>query len=174
MTPPESLPVSLALSALERFVRRKERLELPLELPDDLARPAACFVSLHIGEHLRGCIGTIEPTESCLAAEIISNAISAGTHDPRFAPVAPEELAGISCSVDVLNPPEPIPNLDGHDPKQHGLIVESVRGGRRGLLLPDLEGVDTPDEQRSICLAKAGIGPSEPVRLYRFSVTRYH
>ena len=124
MTPPESLQVALARSALERFVRRKERLELPLELPDDLARPAACFVSLHIGAHLRGCIGTIEPAESCLAAEIVSNAISAGTYDPRFAPVVPEKLAGISCSVDVLNPPEPVPNLDGHDPKQHGLIVE--------------------------------------------------
>ncbi len=174
MTPPESLHVALARSALERFVRQRERLILPDDLPDELRCPSACFVSLHTGGQLRGCIGTIEPCARCLAEEIISNAISAGTRDPRFPPVMPRDLASLSYSVDVLNPPESIPNLDCHDPKQHGLIIESARDGRRGLLLPDLEGVDTPGEQRSICLAKAGIGLSEPVRLFRFTVTRHY
>ncbi len=144
----------------------------PEHIPEELAHPAACFVSLKVGGHLRGCIGTIEPTEPCLAYEIMANAVAAGTRDPRFYPVDEDELEHLEYSVDVLSPPERISGLDGHDPRKYGLIVNGQ--GRRGLLLPDLEGVGTADEQLSICLSKAGLPADAEVELYRFTVSRYH
>ena len=120
---------------------------------------------------LRGCIGTIEPLRESLAREIIENAISAGTADPRFSPVTAGELPHLSYSVDVLLTPEKISGKKELDPKRYGVIVES--GRRRGLLLPDLEGVNTAEEQLAIALQKAGISPGEPYRLYRFLVRRY-
>lgn len=119
-------------------------------------------------------MGTIEPAEPCLAEEIISNAISAGSRDPRFPPVTARELESLSYSVDILEPPERIWTLSGHDPKTHGLIVESARDQRKGLLLPDLEGINTAEHQMSVCRSKAGIGPGEDVRLYRFRASRHH
>jgi len=169
---PQTLYTRLARSALEQFVRSGQVMPVPDPVPDDLAKPAACFVSLKTGGELRGCIGTIEPAEPCLAAEIIANAISAGTRDPRFFPVCQDEFPSLVYSVDVLSTPEPIESIEGHDPREFGLIVQA--GGRRGLLLPDLEGVDTAAEQMRICRAKGGIGPDELVRLMRFRVERYH
>jgi len=133
---------------------------------------AGAFVSLHKGAALRGCIGTIEPTQPTLAHEVIANAISAASRDPRFAPLTPDELGELDISVDVLEPAEPISSLDELDPTTYGVIVE--RGRRRGLLLPDLEGIDTPQQQVNIALRKAWITPDEPYRMYRFRVTRYH
>jgi AmmeMemoRadiSam system protein A len=132
---------------------------------------AGVFVTLHKHGQLRGCIGTFEPAQRNVAEEIISNAINSATRDPRFSPVAPEELEDLEYSVDVLTPPEPVKDKSQLDPKKHGLIVE--RGSRRGLLLPDLEGVDTADQQISICCQKAGISPDEPLDLYYFEVKRY-
>ncbi|MGQ9807981.1 MAG: AmmeMemoRadiSam system protein A [Armatimonadota bacterium] len=168
---PSSPHARLARAALEEYVRRGRVLPAPDDVPEDLLRRAACFVSLKKDGALRGCIGTIEPVEETLAAEIIANAISAGTRDPRFLPVTPEELPWLQYSVDVLTPPEPIPDLTGHDPRRYGLIVEGF--GRRGLLLPDLEGVDTPEQQLAICLSKAGLSSPRGIRLYRFTVERY-
>ena len=132
---------------------------------------AGVFVSIHKLGELRGCIGTFEPTQANVAEEIITNAISSATRDPRFPPVTPSELGQLTYSVDVLTKPEPIANQDQLDPKKYGIIVEC--GLRRGLLLPDLEGVDTVDYQIDICRQKAGIGPDEPVKLYQFEVRRY-
>lgn len=168
---PESCQACLARSALELYVRTGERMRLDTVLPTDLGEPRACFVSLKAYGDLRGCIGTIEPVEVCLAEEIVSNAIAAGSRDPRFYPVEASELPEITYSVDVLSQPEPIGDLDGHDPKQHGLIVNGERG--RGLLLPDLEGVETSTQQEQICRMKAGLSPEEPVSLFRFTVERY-
>jgi len=120
---------------------------------------------------LRGCIGTVEPYRENIAAEIIHNAVAAGVDDPRFWPVQLEELPEIEFSVDVLTEPEPVASKDELDPKRYGVIVKSH--GRTGLLLPDLEGVDSVDEQISIACRKAGISPGEPIRLYRFEVIRY-
>jgi uncharacterized protein (TIGR00296 family) len=106
-----------------------------------------------------------------VAQEVIQNAVSAATRDPRFPPVQPEELEGLDIKVDVLTEPEPIDSMDQLDPKRYGVIVES--GWRRGLLLPDLEGVDTVEEQVDIAMRKAGIRPGEPIKLYRFEVKRY-
>jgi AmmeMemoRadiSam system protein A len=120
---------------------------------------------------LRGCIGTIEPVKDSLAEEIIANAISAATRDPRFPPVRAEELPNLKYSVDVLSAPEPCA-LGDLDPKTYGVIVED-ESGRRGLLLPDLEGIKAPAEQVEIALRKAGIAPGSPVKLSRFRADRY-
>ena len=131
-----------------------------------------CFVSIKTkyGE-LRGCIGTIDPVRENLGREIMANAVSAGTRDPRFHPMSRPELAGVTFSVDVLSPPEPVHSLDDLDPSVYGVIVE--KGGRRGLLLPDLEGVDTVIQQVSIAARKAGLNDLDGVSLKRFTVTRY-
>jgi hypothetical protein len=106
-----------------------------------------------------------------VAEEIIANAISSATRDPRFPAIVPSELKDLDYSVDVLTTPEPIKSQDQLDPKRYGVIVEA--GFRKGLLLPDLEGVDSVDYQIDICRQKAGIAPNEPVKLYRFEVRRY-
>jgi len=132
---------------------------------------AGVFVSIHKLGGLRGCIGTFEPAANNVAEEIIANAISSATRDPRFPPIAPNELKDLDYSVDVLTSPEPVESKDQLDPKKYGVIVEA--GYRRGLLLPDLEGVDSVNYQIDICRQKAGIAPDEPIKLYRFEVKRY-
>ena len=121
---------------------------------------------------MRGCIGTIVPTRDNIVEEVVSNAVSAAFYDPRFEPVRREELEDLEFSVDVLQPPEPVSSLNELDPKRYGVIVRS--GSRSGLLLPDLEGIDSAREQVEIARRKAGIGPEEPVVLERFEVVRYH
>ncbi len=134
-------------------------------------KKAGAFVTLKKNGQLRGCIGTIRPVQGSLAEEILRNAISAGTRDPRFSPVKPEELPELVYSVDVLGEPEPIKSKDELDTKRYGVIVEN--GPRCGLLLPNLAGIDTPEEQISIAREKAGISPDEPVKMYRFEVVRH-
>jgi AmmeMemoRadiSam system protein A len=164
--------VKLARRTIERYVRDGVVIEPPKVLSDELARRAGTFVSLHRGGELRGCIGTIEPVCANVAAEIIANAISAATRDPRFPPLRPDELADLDISVDVLTEPEPVSSLEELDPKRYGVIVQ--KGSRRGLLLPNLEGVETAQQQVTIALRKAWIDPDEPYHIYRFEVIRYH
>ena len=162
--------VKLAKETVETYVKEGKTPQ-PKELTPEMKEKAGVFVSIHKLEQLRGCIGTIEPQKDNLAEEIITNAVSSASRDPRFPPIAPDELKDLDYSVDVLTTPEPIANKDQLDPKKYGVIVEC--GMRRGLLLPDLEGVDTVDYQIDICRQKAGIAPDEPVKLYRFEVRRY-
>ena len=162
--------VSLAKRTVESYVKEGKGPE-PGELTPEMQEKAGVFVSIHKLGGLRGCIGTFEPNQKNVAEEIMSNAISSATRDPRFPPIAPNELKDLDYSVDVLTEPEPIDSQDQLDPRKYGLIVEA--GWRRGLLLPDLEGVDTVDYQIDICRQKAGIMPDEPVKLYRFEVRRY-
>ncbi|MHB1295876.1 MAG: AmmeMemoRadiSam system protein A [Anaerolineae bacterium] len=164
--------VQLARRAVEAYVQRHEVIRPPAVLEGELARRAGVFVSLHCNDRLRGCIGTIEPVQPNVASEIIANAISAATRDPRFSPMRPDELEGLDISVDVLGEPEPIRSMAELDPKVYGVIVTC--GGRRGLLLPDLEGVDSAEAQVAIALQKAWIGRSEPYKMLRFQVVRYH
>jgi len=131
---------------------------------------AACFVSLKKHGELRGCIGTLEPAEPHLGAEIARNARSAAFHDPRFHRVRADELPALTCSVDVLSPSETCALAD-LDPAVYGVIV--LAGFRRGVLLPDLQGIDTAEQQVDIALQKAGIGGDEAYTLERFTVTRY-
>jgi len=168
--------VALARAAIEHRVRDGVRLAPPRDLPPEFQRQAGAFVTIHRHGKLRGCIGTIQPTCENVAAEVIQNAISAAERDPRFAPMSRDELEDMDVKVDVLGEPEPVDSLDQLDPKRYGLIVESVsRPHRRGLLLPDLEGIDTVEKQVYWTrYHKAGItDPDEPVRMYRFEVTRY-
>lgn len=164
--------VALARKALETYVREGKILKVSGGLPDEmLEKRAGTFVSLKKGGRLRGCIGTTGPTRRNIAEEIISNAISAGTRDPRFDPVEPEELDKIAYSVDILKEAEPVNSIEELDVIKYGVIVRS--GMRSGLLLPNLEGVDTPEKQVSIALQKAGISPNEKYSMERFEVVRH-
>lgn len=167
----EDACVQLAKDTLEKYVRTGKRLERPENLPDwMIQQKAGTFVSLHKNGDLRGCIGTILPWKDCVADEIISMAIEAGTQDPRFLPVRADELPELEYNVDVLSTPEPADKTQ-LDAKRYGVIV--TNGYRRGLLLPDLEGVDTPGQQIAIALQKAGIREGEPYQLERFTVERH-
>lgn len=163
--------VQLARQTIEAWVREGHRIEPSGPLTSEMSGQAGTFVSLHRYGQLRGCIGTIEATRDNVAQEIIGNAIAAASRDPRFPPLRPEELGELEVKVDVLTPPEPISGPEELDPRRYGVIVQS--GWRRGLLLPDLEGVDTVEYQVAIARRKAGIGLDEPVQLYRFEVKRY-
>ena len=165
--------VKLARKSLESFIRERKRIEVPQDLPEEmLCKQAGAFVSIHEHGRLRGCIGTIQPTTDCVAQEIIQNAISASTRDPRFDPIREEELKWLEINVDVLGEAEEIASEEMLDVKRYGVIVTS--GYKRGLLLPDLDGVDTVAQQISIARQKGGIGPDEPVSLQRFEVVRHY
>jgi MEMO1 family protein len=166
-----SWQVELARRTIETYIKEGIQIKPPADLPPDSKEKAGVFVSLHIGKDLRGCIGTFLPTKPNIAEEIIANAIAASTEDPRFSPVMEPEIPQLEISVDVLSKPEPA-NIHELDAKKYGIIVSCK--GRRGLLLPDLEGVDTPQEQIAICRRKAWIGEDEPVTLEKFLVRRFH
>ena len=164
--------VALAKASLTTYLKTGKYMKVPSGLPAEMInRKAGTFVSLTKNGELRGCIGTILPVRSSVAEEIIHNAVSAGVEDPRFPPVTLKELDDIDFSVDVLSEPEDISSPDQLDVKRYGVIVSS--GYRRGLLLPDLEGVDTVEEQIDIAIRKAGIPRGEPIRLQRFEVVRH-
>lgn len=162
--------VELARRAVEEYVRNRRKISPPSALEKGLRRQAGVFVTIKKGGALRGCVGTFLPAQENLAWEIITNAISSATRDYRFPPIVPEELEELEYSVDILTPPEPA-TVEELDPQRYGVLVES--GGRRGLLLPDLEGVNTTEEQLEIAKRKAGIAPGEPVQIYRFTVERH-
>ena len=177
--PAHSIPVAIARHTLETYLRQHRTIT-----PEDLAliepaldlgrfsiQRAGAFVSLHKHGQLRGCIGTTGPTTASVVTEIIQNAISAATHDPRFDPVRASELHDLEISVDILEKAEPVIDKSQLDPRIYGVIVRYR--GRTGLLLPDLDGVDTIENQLAIACRKAGIGQDEPYTIERFRVTRY-
>ncbi len=168
---PRSSHAKLAKRVVEAFVKGgkiPDAQEAPVELRD---RRAGVFVCLKKAGELRGCIGTIQPSTGSIAQEIANNAVSSASADFRFPPVSKEELDSLTYSVDVLGEPEDIPDMSFLEPRTYGVIVSS--GRKTGLLLPDLEGVDTAPDQVRIAMMKAGIAPGEPVRLQRFKVTRH-
>ncbi|NLW55277.1 MAG: AmmeMemoRadiSam system protein A [Firmicutes bacterium] len=166
----ESPLVQLARRTVENHLLGTEE-EIELSLPPEAQKPAGVFVSIKKHGNLRGCIGTIFPTQPSAAEEIRHNAIAAAFQDPRFDPVQVDELDDLVYSVDLLQAPEPISGPEELDPERYGVIVR--RGGRTGLLLPNLEGVDTVEKQIAIAKQKAGIGPKEEVEMERFEVIRY-
>jgi AmmeMemoRadiSam system protein A/AmmeMemoRadiSam system protein B len=164
--------VRLARSAINSFIKSKRQIGVEPTLPIAMrTTKAGVFVSIHKFGELRGCIGTIAPEKDCIAEEIIANGIAASTEDPRFDPIQTSELTYLDVSVDVLTPPIPIISPADLNPKIYGVIVES--GNKRGVLLPDLEGVDTIKEQLDIAKRKAGIEGNEDIQLYRFEVVRH-
>ncbi|MEQ8201993.1 MAG: AmmeMemoRadiSam system protein A [Syntrophomonadaceae bacterium] len=166
----ESPPVRWARQTLESYLLGGPAADLPQDMDKLAQRRAGVFVSLKKNGQLRGCIGTFQPVYENIAEEIKHNAIAAGLRDPRFSPVTAQELPGLVYSVDILTPPEPARRED-LDPRRYGIIVRC--GSRSGLLLPDLEGVDTVEQQLNIALQKAGISPGEKYSIQRFEVERY-
>lgn len=168
----EDAYVRLARLSLETYIRTGKYAKLPEDLPEEMTKKrAGVFVSLKKYGELRGCIGTISPVTKSIAEEIIRNAVSAGVEDPRFPPVREDELEDLVYSVDVLAEPEPVSSPEQLDPKRYGIIVSS--GRRRGLLLPNLEGIDTVEKQISIARRKAGIHENEEIKIERFEVVRH-
>ena len=166
--------VRIARMSVEHFVRTHSYAALPHELPQELTESrAGAFVSIKKYGKLRGCIGTFVPAQQSLAEEILYNAVSAAVHDGRFEAIEEGELNRLVYSVDVLSVPEPIESAAQLDPKTYGVIVKSLTDNRRGLLLPDLMGIDTAEEQIAIAREKARIQPKEPIALARFTVKRH-
>ena len=164
--------VLLAQKAIDHYKRYNEKMSVPDNLPKEmLDTKAGVFVSIHKFDKLRGCIGTFLPVTSCIAEEIIANAISASTHDSRFRPITEDELEYLEINVDVLSAPEPIASKAELDVKKYGVIVS--HGFKRGLLLPDLDGIDDVDTQVDIARRKGDIGPDEEIKLQRFEVIRH-
>ncbi len=160
----------LAIQAVRTYAMSGHALSAPDPIPQEMRSRAGGFVSIKKSGQLRGCVGTFSPTQETVAQEIISNAIKSASEDPRFPPIDETELASLTVSVDVLSEPEPCDESQ-LDPSCYGVIVES--GWRRGLLLPDLEGVESVEDQVAIARSKAGIHPDEPIRLSRFTVERH-
>ena len=164
--------IEIARASIEHQLQYNTPLEVNDSLKSKFNNSAGVFVTLRKPNgDLRGCIGTIEPIYSNLAQETARNAVSAAFSDPRFPEVTQDDYPGLTVEVSILEPPE---NIDGEaalDPKRYGVIVKS-KDGRRGLLLPDIEGIDSVAEQVSIAKRKAQIGRNEPVQLMRFLVTK--
>jgi AmmeMemoRadiSam system protein A len=168
------LPHELARQSVEAFIRQRIVIESPAHPEGVLATQAGVFVTLRKSDgELRGCIGTIEAEQANVAQEIVRNAISAATRDPRFPAVTTGELSNLSYSVDVLSTPEPTGGPEDLDPAVYGVIVETLDGSRRGLLLPGIAGLDSVEQQWLAVHAKAGINPGTPVRVERFTVMRF-
>jgi len=167
------IPTTLAKMSLESYLKNHTNIKAPDNLPDYLQLKAGFFVSLKTKQgDLRGCIGTLFPVCNNVAEEIIRNAVQAATQDYRFKPVILEELENLTYSVDILSPLEPIEDLSGHDVQIYGLLIEAV-GGKRGVLLPALPGIDTAEAQLIALRHKVGISIDTPVKMSRFSVDRY-
>jgi len=180
--------VSLAKSAVENYILEKEIISPPEDLPKEfLEKKAGTFVTIEKSGELRGCIGTYLPTRENIAKEVIHNAIAAATEDWRFGPVQKEELPYLSYTVYILSEPELVKDISELDPKKYGIIVKSVPISpsgdvifnghfvpKTGVLLPDLEGVDTVEKQIFIACQKAGIDPQrERFLIYRFTVEKF-
>ena len=172
--------VSLAKKAIESYIKEGKIIEIPIDTPKEfLEKQAGVFVTIEKNGKLRGCIGTYLPTQRNIAKEVIENAISAATQDYRFQPVQKEELSELSFTVYVLNKPEPIKTIEELNPKKFGIIVKKIPTQeefieKTGLLLPDLEGVDTIEKQIFIACQKAGINPlKEKFLIYKFTVEKY-
>lgn len=169
----EDAYVRLARGTIESYIISGRKPEMPGDIPAELLeKRAGAFVSIKKNGQLRGCIGTIQAVQPDLAQEIMENAVSAAVRDPRFSPIEPEELEHLVISVDVLGETEKISSPEELDTKKYGVIV--TKGRKRGLLLPNLEGIDTVEEQIAIAKRKAGIGESEDAALERFEVIRHY
>ncbi|HTY12583.1 MAG TPA: AmmeMemoRadiSam system protein A [Candidatus Omnitrophota bacterium] len=163
--------VELAHKAITAYIKEKKIINPPENPTDEMKGRAGVFVCLKKNGDLRGCIGTFSPTTENIAQETIHNAIESATRDPRFPEVKPDELASLDITVDLLTDPLKVASIKELDAKRFGIIVKS--GMKRGLLLPDLEGVETPEQQIAIAKRKAWIADEEPIEVYKFEVRRY-
>jgi len=162
--------VELAKRAIREYLDNRTVIQSTVVLQKDFPQPSGVFVSLKKNGQLRGCVGTYQPAQPTVADEVIHNAIASATRDPRFNPLTLPELEKIECSVDVLTMPVPVKHRDW-DPQRFGVLV--VHGSKRGLLLPDLEGIQTAEQQIRMAKEKAGIVADAECVLYQFNVQRY-
>jgi len=179
-----SIHNEIARFSVEYYFEHSKLLKFPDDLPDNILEKIpnelvgnrrGTFVSWHDGnDNLRGCIGTFMPTKSNVAEEIIVNAVSSAVDDPRFSPMNKDELDSLHCKVDVLSELEQVHNIEKDlNPKKYGVFV-TTPDGRSGLLLPDLDGVDTVYQQLSIASQKGGIDPvDDDISVSRFTVDRF-
>ena len=165
--------VFLAKQTVENYIKERKIISLLEDLPKEfLERKAGTFVTIEKNSELRGCIGTYLPTRENIAEEVIYNAIAAATEDYRFGPIEDKELSSLSYTVYILNEPELIKDIKELDPKKYGIIVKTET--KTGLLLPDLEGVDTIEQQLSITCQKGGIDPNqEKFLIYKFTAEKF-
>ena len=170
----ESPYLKLARLSVEKYVKEGKILKPPKDLPEDFFKKrSGVFVSIHKDKKLRGCIGTYLPTKNNIAEEIISNAISA-SEDPRFLPIQKEELPYLTYEVYILEEPKPIKSLEELNPKKYGILIRTIDSNKSALLLPDLEGVDSPEKQILITCQKAGIDPTkEKFVIFKFGAKKY-
>jgi len=173
--------VKLARKAAETYLKKREILEVPNDVPPKLKEQCGVFVTINTlkgkTHQLRGCIGFPHPTTP-LARAVIESAISSATQDPRFMPMRTEELDQVVFEVSVLTPPEPV---EVNNPQDYcskikvgrdGLIVE--RTYCKGLLLPQVPVELNWDEETFLCecCVKAGLSPDswllKDTRVYRF------
>ena len=168
----EKYITDLARRAVEEYIISGKEVEVvEEELPEILRKEAGVFVTLKKDDNLRGCMGTFRPVQKNAAYEIISNAMTAAENDPRFPEVEKEELNEIKISVDILSEPEKVKDKSELDPKKYGILVKG--GHQSGLLLPDLEGIDTVEKQINIAKRKAGLREDADIEIYRFTVSRF-
>jgi len=180
--------VDLAKKAVENYISESKIISPPSKLPEEfLNKKSGTFVTIKKNDELRGCIGTYLPTKKNIVKEVIDNAIAAATEDYRFGPIQKEELPYLSYTVYILNEPELVKDIKELDPKKYGIIVKTVPisssgdvvfdghfVAKTGLLLPDLEGIDTIEKQISIACQKGGIDPArEKILIYKFTVEKY-
>ena len=163
--------VKLALESVIHFLHTGKPLPYPQDLSEEFHEESAVFVSIKKNHKLRGCVGSTTPQTKSLGSEIIRNAVSAATKDPRFPPISKMELSNLTFSVDVLTPLEAVKDISALDPNNYGLAIR--QDSKFGLLLPDLDGITTVEKQIEICKNKAGIAQSESVTMFRFRVNRY-
>lgn len=168
----EKFIINLARRAVEDYIISGQEVKFDEdELPEILKKPAGVFVTLKKNNKLRGCMGTFRPVQKNAAYEIVSNAITAAENDPRFPEVTKQELNDLKISVDILSEAEKIKDKNELNPKKYGILVKG--GHQTGLLLPDLEGIDTVEEQLNIARRKAGLKAKTKIDIYRFTVSRF-
>jgi len=168
--------IQLAKKAVEKYILEGKIINPSPDLPKEMIeKRAGTFVTIKKGNRLRGCIGTYLPTQENIAKEIIQNAISAATEDYRFEQIKPEELPFLNYSVYILSEPKQIQNISELDPKKYGILIKTLSSPlKSALLLPDLEGIETPEQQIAICCQKGGIDPyNEKIIIYKFSAKKY-
>ena len=182
--------LEFAKIAVETYVKKGKAISADQGLGKEfLTRRAGAFVTILKDGNLRGCIGTYAPTKKNIAEEIVSNAIAAASEDYRFGPITEDELSSLSYEIYILDEPELIIDPKELDPKKFGIVVRSAPSSiptgidvvfsghprfKSGLLLPDLDGVDTVEQQISIACQKAGINPlKENISIYKFRAKKY-
>jgi len=156
----------LGRRAIDTYLRTRRLIEPPDPVPAHLQLPSAVFVTLRKHGELRGCVGSVRPTEPTAARELIRYVVASAVRDPRFDPVRLDEVADLTIKVQLLDPAEPITDISALDPTTYGIIVRW--GDRQALLLPGLEGIDTPEQQILAVCEKAGIDRHAPLVLERF------